>query len=421
MPLEDQVNYRWLREDNAVRFSRALLEHGMQHATIWQDKAFTGLTQAMVAEKTGISRPTVSSLAGRARTFMLRDDSLGLAIDPGKAGVSIGVDFSYGHNRVALSDIHGQLYVPRKPSDYETSVDETTRADRSLAWATDRILQILDEAELDLTDLRTIGVALAGPTDQATNKLVPDTRPMNSEWQHLSPVEELPVRLGLEGAGLDVPVLLDNDTNASAIAEYCWGAAAGAANTVYIKLNRSCSCALIIRHEIYRGAQGFAGEISHTLVKPQGGKSDSPGVELHDVFSVAALRRRFQTEESAFDLVKRAYGEENVREAFLYGARVLGEVLAPVIDVMNPELVVIGGKLGYECYPLIAEELNNAISSHQSSPATRAIRSRIKRGQIPGRTALRGAIALALRTTMPDQLAAGMPSEALARPRRKHG
>jgi predicted NBD/HSP70 family sugar kinase len=420
MPLEDQINYRWIREDNAVRFVRALLEHGVQHAGEWQDRSFVGLTQALVAEKTGISRPTVSALAGRARDSMLRPDSeLGLAIDPAKAGVAIGVDFSYGHNRVALSDVHGQLYVPRRPSDFEMSVDENTEADRSLAWAADRILKLLEQAGVDLADLRTIGVALAGPIDQVTNKLVPDSRPMNSGWQHLSPVEELPVRLELEERGLEVPVYLDNDTNASAIAEYCWGAARGAANTLYVKLNRSCSCSLIIRHEIYRGAQGFAGEISHTFVQPQPGAADSSGVELHDVFSVAALRQRFDRDASAQDLVKKAHTDDEVRQAFLHGARVLGEVLAPIIDVMNPELVVIGGKLGYECFPLIASEFNDAISRHHSGPAIRAIRGHIKRGQIPGRTALRGAIALALRGTLPEQLAAAMPSDAPAKPHRK--
>jgi predicted NBD/HSP70 family sugar kinase len=265
---------------------------------------------------------------------------------------------------------------------------------------------ILDEAKIDLAQLRTIGVALAGATDQATNKLVPDSRPMNAGWQHLSPVDELPVRLGV-----DVPVHLDNDTNASAMAEHCWGAARGAANVIYVKLNRSCSSALIIRHEIYRGAQGFAGEIGHALVVPYGSTPENQRAELLDVFSVAALRRQFQTADSAAALVARAYADDEVKHALLHGARVLGEVLAPIVDVINPERVVIGGKLGYECFPLIASEFHDAITSDHTSPAIRAIRGRVVRGQLPGRTALRGAIALALKKTVPDMLAADMTSD----------
>lgn len=414
MPVDDQIDRRWIREDNTVRFVRAIHEHGLRHARTWQDRGFAGITHAGVADRTGMSRPTVSSLAGRARELMLRRDSdLGLAIDPLKAGVVLGVDFSYGHTRVALSDVHGQLFVPRKSGDYEKGIDETTEADRSLAWAAARIRMILDEAEIDLSEVRTIGVALAGTTDQSTSKLVPDSRQMNAGWQHLSPVEELPVRLGIE-----VPVYLDNDINASAIAEHRWGAGRGAANAFYVKLNRSCGSSLIVRHEIYRGAQGFAGEISHALVEPHAG-AEPLRAELHDVFSVAALRRRFETDDSVHDLVARAYEEDEIRQALLHGGRVLGKVLAPIIDVLNPERVIIGGKLGYECFPLIASELNSAISHHHDSPAIRAIRGHVVRGQIPSHTALRGAIARALGETMPAHLALSMPSEAPAKSKDK--
>jgi len=66
----------------------------------------------------------------------------------------------------------------------------------------------------------------------------------------------------------------------------------------------------------------------------------------------------------------------------------------------------------------IAAELNAAIESHHSSPAIRSIRGKVVRGQIPGRTALRGAIALALKKTLPELLAKEIPSE-VARKREK--
>jgi predicted NBD/HSP70 family sugar kinase len=411
MQLDDSIDYRWIREDNAARFLSAVHEHGLKHASGWRDQTFAGLSQMAVAQKTGISRPTVSALVARARKFLVdRSPDLGTAIDAKRCGVAIGVDFSYGHNRVALSDVHGQLYEPKRPSDYEMAVDELTEADRSLAWAAGRIDKLLREAGVPLADVKTIGVALAGSTDQSTKKLVPDSRPMNVGWQHLSPVEELPDRLDIK-----VPVHLDNDTNASANAECLWGAAREAANVIYVKLNRSCNSALVIRHEIYRGANGFAGEIAHALVEPY---DEGPPAELQEVFSVAALRSQFQTDESVQGLVRRAHSDKDVRGALLHGARVLGRVLVPIIDVVNPERVVIGGKLGYECYPLIASELGDAIRKHDS-PAIRAIQGNVVRGQIPGRTALRGAIALALKNTIPTLLADSMPSDASAKSKDK--
>jgi predicted NBD/HSP70 family sugar kinase len=418
MPLDDQVDYRWVREDSAVRFVRAVHEHGLANSVIYREAPVPGITHARVAEMTGISRPTVSGLADRAHRFMITSGSEpGLALDPSAVGVAVGVDFSYGHNRVALSDIHGQLFLPEHPAAYEMSVSQGTPADDSLAWATERITALVAEAKLQLTDVVAIGVALAGATDQATNLLVPDSRPMNAGWQSLSPVDELPVRLSIHA-----PVYLDNDTNASAIAEHGWGAARGAANVLYIKLNRSCNCALIIRHEIYRGAQGFAGEIGHVLVPLANGSDGNGGfAELHDVFSVAALRRRFGIEDSASELVATAYKNDAMREAFMHGAHVLGGVLAPIIDVLNPERIIIGGKLGYECFPLIASELNAAIEDHHSSPAIKSLRGKVVRGQIPGRTALHGAIALALKKTLPELLAREIPSEVARKREKRNG
>lgn len=412
MPLDDLVDYRWIRGDNTVRFARAVHEHGLSHASAWRDRNFDGISQAAVAAKTGISRPTVSTFAARGGEFLLdRGPDLGLALDAKSTGVAIGVDFSYGHNRIALADVHGQLFAPADPAGYEMDVDETTEADFSLTWAAERIKALLREAGLELSDVKAIGVALAGSTDQSTNKLVPDNRPMNLGWHDLSPVEELPDRLGIS-----VRPQLDNDTNASAATEHLWGAARGVANVLYVKVNRSCNSALIVRHEIYRGANGFAGEIGHAKVRPFG---EGGLEELQQVFSVAALRRQLDTKQSVQELVARAKSEDTVRQLLLHGARVLGEVLVPIIDVLNPEKVVIGGKLGYESYPLIASELGDAIRRHDS-PAVRAIQGRIVRGQLPGRTALRGAIALALRSTMPKLLAASMTSEASTKSRERH-
>lgn len=412
MPAIDAIDYRWVREENPVRFISVVHEHGLKHASGWRDRAFPGIPQTHVAEKTGISRPTVSALVSRSQGLLGPGTETGVLLDASRIGMAIGVDFSYGHNRVALADVHAQVFQPEKPGDYEVSVDEDTSADWSLSWAAERICRLLEEAEVELADVKTIGVALAGSVDQATQKLVPDNRPMNIGWQHLSPVEELPDRLGLA-----IPVHLDNDTNASATAEHLWGAARDAANILYVKLNRSCNSALIIRHHLYRGANGFAGEIGHALVEPYGGDARA---ELHKVFSVAALRDRFQIDEPVSALVGRAKEDHEIRSALLHGARVLGTVLIPIIDLANPEKVVIGGKLGYECYPLVASELGDAIRQHDS-PAIRAIQGNVVRGQIPGGTALRGAIALALQRTMPRLLVSQVQSEPSVKAKKKKG
>src|SRR6478735_8808211 len=163
MLLSDSTDFRWIREDSAMRFLSAVHEHGLRSASGWRDVAFPGISQSAIAQKTGLSRPTVSTLAARGRKLLLnRSTELGAAIDPKKAGVAVGVDFSYGHNRVALADVHGQIYQPRKPGDYEISVDQSTEADWSLSWAAEGIKMLLNEAGLELSDVKTIGVALAG-------------------------------------------------------------------------------------------------------------------------------------------------------------------------------------------------------------------------------------------------------------------
>ena len=75
---------------------------------------------------------------------------------------------------------------------------------------------------------------------------------------------------GIIRAALNIPVILNNDTNVGALAESRYGAAAGESDFAYVKLGTGIGCGLVINGEIYRGSSGVAGEMGHFTVDSAG-------------------------------------------------------------------------------------------------------------------------------------------------------
>ncbi|HUR96471.1 MAG TPA: ROK family protein [Pyrinomonadaceae bacterium] len=158
---------------------------------------------------------------------------------------------------------------------------------------------------------------------------------------------------------LKVKVVLENDATAAAIGEYWLGSSKGAESSVFVTLGTGVGGGLILDGRVYRGIDGTAGEIGHICVEPDGhacGCGSHGCVEQYaSATAIVRITRGLLAETSGSSLEKVAgFGSKDVYDAATLGdavalrafntmGRYLGIALADLVDVLNPELIVIGG------------------------------------------------------------------------------
>jgi glucokinase len=149
-----------------------------------------------------------------------------------------------------------------------------------------------------------------------------------------------------------LPVAIDNDANAAAIAEWQAGAARGASHVVMLTLGTGVGGGLILGGRPYRGATGSGAELGHVVVELDGLPCRCGGrghLESYATGLVAGERaqERFGPESDGRDLVRRAEAGEPEALALLTGiGRYLGAAFATFVNALEPELIVIGGGFG---------------------------------------------------------------------------
>ncbi|WP_433872009.1 ROK family protein [Saccharopolyspora sp. CA-218241] len=198
-----------------------------------------------------------------------------------------------------------------------------------------------------------VGLAVAGfvSEDRRVVRFAP-----HLAWRHVAVADELAARLG-------VPVVLEHDANAAGIAEQRFGAATGARTATLVAIGTGIGAATVLDGEVFRGAHGVAPELGHLRVVP-GGRPCSCGKRgcwerycsgtalartalerlAADPGAATALAEVDRTALTGLDVARAAEaGDPVARWAFEDLARWLGEGLALVADVYDPEVVVIGG------------------------------------------------------------------------------
>ncbi|MDR5675949.1 MAG: ROK family protein [Armatimonadota bacterium] len=195
-----------------------------------------------------------------------------------------------------------------------------------------------------------VGVAVPGPL--SVREGVVFEPPNLKGWR------DVPLR-GMLEERLGRPVVLENDANAAAVGEWWCGAGRGSRHLVYVTVSTGVGGGLVLDGRLYRGATDTAGEIGHVLVDPEGpvcscgrrghleGIASGPAIArwVHERIregrpSVLATGRPFSAREVA---EAAEAGDALAREAFERAGRYLGWTVAGLLNLLNPEVVVIGG------------------------------------------------------------------------------
>jgi glucokinase len=215
-----------------------------------------------------------------------------------------------------------------------------------------------------------------------------------SRWSNHLPLDGVPFR-DLMSERLGMRVLVDNDGNASMLAEARQGAAAGARHAVMISLGTGIGGGLWLNGEVYRGATGVGAEMGHSVLQIHGPDcpGDCPGVGCFEALVSgtaigreglrraeadpdSALGRRLAAEKEITGgiVTEMAHdGDALAREVLAEIGERLGFGLVGLVNTFNPEVIVIGGGAvrGGE---LLLEPARRVIAAHALPPAREGVR-----------------------------------------------
>ncbi|CAA9372414.1 MAG: transcriptional regulator, ROK family protein [uncultured Nocardioides sp.] len=304
-------------------------------------------TRAELAESTGLARSTVTARIdvlmqlgliapfGGGRSTGGRPPAL-FALNPA-ARVVVGVDIGATHARAVLSDLSGQVL-----GEVAESIEIVEGPDVVLGWVTSTVSSLLSTNQRQVPDLAAIGIGLPGPVEHRTGR--PMNPPIMPGWDRY----DVP---GHVQRSFDVPVLIDNDVNIMALGER-QARLAEVEDLVLIKVATGIGSGIVSGGVLQRGAQGTAGDLGHVRVAHAVGVVCRCGNEscLEAVAAgpalAAAVRARGGRASAGQDVVELVRGGDADAIAVVRQAgRDIGEVVATMVNLINPSIVVIGGQL----------------------------------------------------------------------------
>jgi predicted NBD/HSP70 family sugar kinase len=384
MPPSRAGSLESLRRLNRLRVIRALRDEGQ-------------ISRADIARRTGLSRSTVSSLVadlqadglvverpepGSAHGAQGGRPPILLSFDA-SAGAAVGIDFGHSHLRVAVSDLASTILAERtRPLDTDHDAQE------GLDAAAELVSDTLADAGVNRAQVIGAGMGLPGPIEQGEGTV--GSSSILPGWIGMAAETEMRRRLA-------IPVMVDNDANLGALAEAAFGAGRAAGDLIYLKVSSGIGAGLILNGRLYRGSGGLAGELGHVLVDPDGivCRCGNRGC-LETVAATGAL----------VDLLRRSHGEDVTVQAMLAAARggdvgcrrviqdagrALGGVVATLLNVLNPELLVVGGDLA-AAGDLLLDGVRESVARAALPEASRG--AEVVAGVLGDRAQVLGALAL---------------------------
>jgi predicted NBD/HSP70 family sugar kinase len=196
---------------------------------------------------------------------------------------------------------------------------------------------------------------------------------------------------------LGVPVWVENDANLATLGEAAYGAGRGHDSLIYLKLGHNVGAGLVIGGRLHRGASGFAGELAHVQVRPDGDVCMCGGRGCLAAIvgsSLLDFAQRSYEERLALPQVLALVAEREpaVRRVFADLGRLVGEPLASLCTMLDPAVVVIDGSLGAAGQYVLAG-ISESIDRHTAPIVADSIQ--VIPGELGDRAELLGGAALA--------------------------
>lgn len=361
MPRTRTTTVRDLRKSNRAR-------------ALWELYLNGPLTRQEVGTAAGVSPATVSNVVGELLEqdvvieVGLEDSNGGrprglLQVNP-QYGYVIGVDVGETAFLVELFDLGMQV----RASHVSTTEIARLEPDDAVAHVLEGIEAVLGQSGVGREQILGVGVGVPGLVEHGDDAVV---HGQSVGW------EAVPFGSMLR-AGLGMPLLIDNGAKTLGQAEKWFGAARDCDDAVIVLLGIGVGTCIISNGELYRGATSSAGEWGHTTVSVNGRQCRCGALGCLEAYVGAGalvarydeLKRRrvavkpHELEDRVAAIVESAGTDKSAAKVLDETATYLGAGIADLVNLFNPERVVVGGWLGQLLGDTLLPRIRDAASRH---------------------------------------------------------
>ncbi|HEY4382921.1 MAG TPA: ROK family transcriptional regulator [Ktedonobacteraceae bacterium] len=370
--------------------------HAAVYRAIWD---LGQLSRAELAARTGLNPGTITRIVNKMIEEGLVTEIGNVELPLGRppiqleinahAAYVVGVNLNRNSTTAALVDLRGQM------SETITFDQLNVLADRQ--YAIHRVLHsiqlLLEGASISQRRILGIGVGVPGRVQPETGTIY------LSDRGEASPDDELLSLSGLISDTFELPTRIDNNANASALAEQYFGAGRHVNSFVFLRCDVGVGGGVVIDRNLHRGRDGGAGEFGHVTVDTTGQPCRCGNIGCLELYaSVPGILSRCVTvlsrpaAEINVDMVASAYtaGLGGVRKVIQSVAGYIGRAVINIVNTNAPDLVIIGGGLG-ELAPIIAELVQQQVCSAIFAPLrdhVQVVGSRLKNAPVQGAATL---------------------------------
>jgi predicted NBD/HSP70 family sugar kinase/DNA-binding XRE family transcriptional regulator len=315
-----------------------------------------GLSRSELARLAGITKSTVGLLVQELIDDGWLTDGAVAASSVGRPSIPLypnlerlmvmGLELGVASLNAVVTGLDGQVLAQER-QDCEHSTPET--AIEALACLAETLL---GQSKLGQRRLLALGVSLPGPVyDQGMLLNAP-----NIGWEQVPFAYLIKRRLGqasqLTSRMTNPLVFVDNDANLAAMSEYVFGEGQPPGHSVYLYLGVGVGGGLVLDGRLYRGAQGFAGEVGHTVLLPSGPRCRCGNQGCAEtLIGQRALSQLIAPDGPLLAIeeirARLERHEAQTMRAVRTVAQYLGLLIGNLINTLNPASVIIGGPMAF--------------------------------------------------------------------------
>ena len=332
------------------------------------------ISRVEIAEKTGQSRASVTNItAAMIREGVIREEpfrstpSRGrkrvmLALNP-EAAYVIGVKISAFQVSFAVVDFVGDV-----KSSLVMPVRVSERAEETVAdFIEDGVRHCVEDAKLRMEDISGCGIGVSGFVDSAAGKCL--WTPLKDGTSHIR---------SMVARRLGVDTYIENDANSVTVASQWFGLGQGIDNFLVVTVEHGVGMGIVVDGKLYRGTTGIGAEFGHVVLVPDGepcrcGKRGCveayacDGNLLRRAKELLSRRRGDKPDLDRLtieDVTRMAKdGDAGLRKIFREGGTILGQGIAGLIQIFNPERVIVTGE-GVRAGDLVFAPMRRAMKKY---------------------------------------------------------
>ncbi|NQV49311.1 MAG: ROK family transcriptional regulator [Candidatus Marinimicrobia bacterium] len=391
-------NFHFVRQINEISVLRIIRDEGP-------------ISRSDVARKMGVSKVIIGGIVKRLlETNILFEIGKGDSTFQGgrrpvmlefnaDAGLAIGIEVHLHRATILVTNMNAETL-------HEGTVNFSDNSNPSLIL--ERIVKTIERLVGDKEKLKSIlgvGLALPGLIDYQNGSILSSHSLKSWEGFH--------IKAFLEDA-LDTKVYIENDVKTITLGEYHWGAGQDARNVIYIWLGEGIGAGIIINGDIYRGISASAGEVGYTEISARGINRGKFPILFQDQYRFGEILTTRNLENSLQEAVNMngrqtllRNGEINLNniaaaakrmdglamEALAEFGQILGVLTVSVINLFNPELIILGGPVIDKC-PLVLEQAT--LSAKEDVRIVPSESVKIRAGALKNRAGTLGAVGMVL-------------------------